>query len=204
MPPRGGLSRAASSVSSKFASLDLGTKLGDLSNSILSSRRNAQEEVASSARATSSCSTSTLTPQPTVLTPEQRVARLRSLLQQEPVPLVKLKAMVFAEGVPDVGGGADAGSLRAITWKLALGYLPTSHADWEPHLSSQRRLYADWVKELTVDPNAKAADAVPGELQEASDDPLNTDEESVWREWHVDEELRHEIRKVRACIRNLQ
>jgi len=56
-------------------------------------------------------------------------------------------------------------------------------------------LYADWVKELTVDPNAKAADAVPGELQEASDDPLNTDEESVWREWHVDEELRHEIRK---------
>ena len=131
----------------------------------------------------------------------------------------KLQALIFAEGVPDVGGGSN--SLRAITWKLALGYLPHDHAQWDAHLDSQRKLYHQWIQELTVDPNALAASAggadsaegseaveggeggeggVTGVLTEVEDPlgvdhPLSTDQQSVWREWHVDEELRQEIRK---------
>ena len=33
------------------------------------------------------------------------------------------------------------------------------------------------------------------ELVEASDDPLSGGADSVWKEWHDDEELRVEIRK---------
>lgn len=153
------------------------------------------------------------------LTPEQRVARFERTLRTSPVPLAQLCNLAFVEGVPD--GGAISSNLRAITWKLLLRYLPPEHANWQPHLERQRAQYAAFLGELTVDPrtveaashataeggapalaaaNAESAAATAavagGVAGGAADHPLATTADSKWAEWHADEELRYEIRKV--------
>ena len=131
------------------------------------------------------------------LTPEQRVARFERTLRVSPIPMAQLRTLCFVEGVPD--GGASAANLRAITWKLLLGYLPEQHVQWQSHLESQRTLYAAYLSELTVDPRenpgATAAAGVDSGTSIATDDPLSTAVDSKWVEWHADEELRHEIQK---------
>lgn len=216
-----GLGRLASAASSRLglASLELGSRLGELSAQ-WAGRRPADhpppQAAARGARAAGGA-TSTCAPPPDGPTPAQRANQVRELLYQNPVPLRKLAKLIFVEGVPDVGG--DSSKLRAITWKLMFGYLPVEHEQWKPHLDAQRQLYHQWVRELTVDPNALMAaesdkdnqdiervDAdFPTEEQTSAregstdghgvDHPLSTHQRSVWREWHQDEELRQEIRK---------
>ena len=148
------------------------------------------------------------------LTPEQRVARFERTLRTSPVPLAQLCNLAFVEGVPD--GGAISSNLRAITWKLLLRYLPPEHANWQPHLERQRAQYAAFLGELTVDPrtvepashataeggaaDAESAAATAAAADDAAggaaDHPLATTADSKWAEWHADEELRYEIRKV--------
>jgi len=131
--------------------------------------------------------------------------------------MAQLQNLAFVEGVPD--GGASSANLRAITWKLLLGYLPPQHANWQAHLESQRRLYTDYLSELSVDPRTPAevaadvggrggvagapADAPAGEAAESSPDhPLAGG--GKWAEWHADEDLRHEIQKdVDRCATRL-
>ena len=84
------------------------------------------------------------------LTPEQRIARFERTLRISPVPLAQLCSLAFVEGVPD--GGASSSNLRAITWKLLLRYLPTEHANWQPHLERQRKQYAALVTPLRRPP----------------------------------------------------
>lgn len=150
--------------------------------------------------------------------------------------------------------GVDSPKLRAITWKLALGYLPVDHSHRPAQLAQQRQLYHQWVVELTTDPSAllrssspslcgeregvggawasilrrvkvraevradgqvrlvvnveadegedvevhqetEGVGAMDAEALGISDHPLSTEDGSVWREWHLDEELRQEIRK---------
>ena len=55
------------------------------------------------------------------LTPEQRATFFEGLLKQRPMPFEKIKKTCFAEGVPDCSATPR---LRAIAWKLLLGYLP--------------------------------------------------------------------------------
>ena len=151
-----------------------------------------EEPVAPPPAATATSSTS----QRRTLTPEQRLARFERTLRVSPIPMAQLRTLCFIEGVPD--GGASAANLRAITWKLLLGYLPEQHAQWQSHLESQRALYAAYLSELTVDPREKpdaAAAAAGGGASVVTDDPLSTAADSKWVEWHADEELRTEIQK---------
>ena len=84
-------------------------------------------------------------------TPEQRVTRFKRLLQAKPMPLDRLRHAVFVEGVPDDGG--DTASLRAITWKLLLSYLPADRAQWQASLADTRQSYRQFCDELIVNPH---------------------------------------------------
>jgi hypothetical protein len=99
--------------------------------------------------------TSTRRPPAQALTPEQRVARFKRLLQQRPLPMERFREVCLTEGVPDDGG--ETASLRAIAWKLLLGYLPEDRTQWRPVLAAQRESYAAFCEELTVDPDAPAS-----------------------------------------------
>ena len=137
-------------------------------------------------------------PPPPTLTPEERVARFRRLLSQKPMPLDRVKKACFAEGVPDAGGTA---SLRAISWKLLLSYLPPDRGQWQAVLSEQRESYKMFCTELTTDPHAGGGKNGSGnggggdsEIDDA-EHPLTAQKDSKWAEWHADEELRAEIKK---------
>ena len=146
-------------------------------------------------------------PPPPQLTPEQRVARFRKLLSQKPMQLDRFKQTCFADGVPDEGSGTA--SLRAISWKLLLSYLPPDRSQWPAVLEQQRASYRAFCDELTTDPHKQdpatmaaaaggaeiaGSSAVATELDDAQH-PLTAQADSVWTEWHADEELRYEIRK---------
>ena len=156
-----GVRATAEKAASRLAALDISAALssaGERANSLLASARGESSSGSAPARPASSsgrtgCGTTSSTSTGPPLTPEQRAGRFRALLQQDPVPLRKLCSTVFAEGVPDIGG---SGELRAITWKLALGYLPPEHSEWEPHLATQRALYREFVRELTTDPRERS------------------------------------------------
>ena len=120
------------------------------------------------------------------------------MLRQKHVPLERIKHVVFSEGVPEYGG--STASLRAITWKLLLDYLPPDRAQWDQSLAEQRRSYQAFVQELTTDPNADSAPPPAGATEaavevDASDHPLTSSAGSKWVEFHADEDLRAEIRK---------
>ena len=53
------------------------------------------------------------------------------------------------QGIPDKPG------LRAIYWKLLLGFLPLDQSQWESETKKQRQVYQDWVQELILDPHQK-------------------------------------------------
>lgn len=128
------------------------------------------------------------------LTPAQSEAAFSNLLSQATVPLEALRRLCFIDGVPD--GVASTPRLRALAWKLLLGYLPPDRAEWPSHLRSQRALYAAWRQELTIDPRRPPDDAaaVGGEamclasgasqpLEDAGlDHPLADQTGSAWRE----------------------
>ena len=92
------------------------------------------------------------------LTPVQREAAFSNLLQQASVPYEPLRRLCFADGVPD--GMASTPRLRAIAWKLMLGYLPPDRSEWAAHLKAKREIYASWRQELTIDPHAKELNSV--------------------------------------------
>ena len=109
--------------------------------------------------------------------------------------LERFKQACFTDGVPD--HGSDTASLRAISWKLLLNYLPPDRADWQAQLAEQRASYRAFCEELTTDPHKNGAGGAGGgdEAAAVDDDPLTAGAGSVWAEWHADEELRYEIKK---------
>ncbi|KAF7838735.1 TBC1 domain family member 13 [Senna tora] len=68
-------------------------------------------------------------------------------LSQREINLEKLQR-IASTGIP------DGGSLRATTWKLLLGYLPSSHELWEKELKASRQKYANLKEELLQNPSA--------------------------------------------------
>ena len=84
------------------------------------------------------------------LTPEQRATFFEGLLKQRPMPFEKIKKTCFAEGVPDCSATPR---LRAIAWKLLLGYLPEDRMQWHTFLAMQRLSYQAFFEELNVVPD---------------------------------------------------
>jgi len=89
------------------------------------------------------------------LTPTQREAAFSALLQQPTVPHAALCQFCLLDGVPE--GVASTPRLRALAWKVLLGYLPHDRSEWAVHLKTKRELYAAWRVELTTDPYADQA-----------------------------------------------
>jgi hypothetical protein len=92
---------------------------------------------------------------------DARVARFKDELLATRVDLKRLRALSF-NGIPDRDG------LRAITWKLLLGYLPPDPAVWDELLARKRTQYLLFCEELIVDPKKKAA-----EIEAGGGNPLN-------------------------------
>lgn len=206
----------------RLPTVDMGalrSAASDLYDKVDKAVTTARAEIAAPNASSAPQTTTSSTTARRILTPEQRIARFERTLRVSPVPMAQLQALAFVEGVPD--GGASSANLRAITWKLLLGYLPPQHANWASHLESQRAMYASFLSELSVDPHApvearrvdgagrpveprggrggdepaKAEAEAAEETEAAIDDPLSTAPDSKWLAWHADEELRHEIQK---------
>ena len=135
------------------------------------------------------------------------------------VPMERFRRLVFAEGVPEAG--SQEGALRAIAWKLLLGYLPADRSCWDKLLTERRASYQIFCDELAIDPRgaveASAAErhidvseaisqgpavevsvacaASSSAFTASADHPLSSAEGSTWAEWHADEAQRAEIRK---------
>ncbi|GAB2243733.1 hypothetical protein Droror1_Dr00023861 [Drosera rotundifolia] len=77
---------------------------------------------------------------------DEKRSDLEYELSQEEINLVKLQR-IGCTGIP------DGGSLRATTWKLLLGYLPTSRVLWEKVLYENRLKYAELREELLLSPS---------------------------------------------------
>jgi hypothetical protein len=55
-------------------------------------------------------------------------------------------------------GIQDAGSHRAVTWRVLLGYLPIQLSEWKPTLLTQRNLYRNLVRDLFVSQQNSASE----------------------------------------------
>ena len=86
---------------------------------------------------------------------DERAAAFKRELLGGRVDLARLRALA-------VGGVPDRDGLRALTWKLLLGYLPPDPAGWDELLARRRAQYAAFCDELIVDPKRAAAEAEAG------------------------------------------
>lgn len=69
-----------------------------------------------------------------------------------------LRSLSF-RGIPD-----QPKLLRAIVWKILIGYLPTETHKWEQHLKTQKSIYDQWENELIIKPILRVnSDQVPPE-----------------------------------------
>lgn len=97
------------------------------------------------------------------------------------VDVDELRRLVWAHGMP------DAPWARPMAWKLLVEYLPPDRMYWERVLGGRRAAFWALVAEVTVDPTNDPL---------ASDDhPLSERNDSQWREYFEDAQLRNVIRK---------
>lgn len=138
------------------------------------------------------------------------------ILKELSNPLInfsKLKIYCFS-GIPD-----ECNGLRALLWKMLLGYLPPNRGKWDSTLKQNRKNYQDFVKEFVKtkstkheeqdhkqqkeeEKNAKSSTKSFGKkvvvtLDDCNldDHPLSTSKTSGWNTLFKDRELWDEIEK---------
>jgi TBC1 domain family member 13 len=131
------------------------------------------------------------------------------------IDMDKVRALAF-DGVPDTA------LMRGVYWRLLLGFLPPNRALWDSAVQERRALYAEFVRDLTVDPSrdSKGDDTLhplvqtseSGEPEEKEHVRL-TDERSsstigvkktVWEQYFEDSEIQEEVDKdVRRTLPHL-
>jgi len=90
--------------------------------------------------------------------------------------LTRLRRLCF-QGIP------DRPSLRSLTWKILLDYLPIERSEWENYLSVKRNIYKKYVEEIVIHPdnvNQKCTHV---------DHPLNENPDSQWSTFFKDNEI---------------
>ncbi|GAB2300333.1 hypothetical protein Dimus_034370 [Dionaea muscipula] len=134
---------------------------------------------------------------------DEKRSDLEYELSQEEINLEKLQR-IASTGIP-VGG-----SMRALTWKLLLGYLPTSRELWEKVLSENRLKYAELKEELLLSPSEFSSRKEPawclGESVDVEtsgpltrhdvsteDHPLSLTEASAWHRFFEYTEIAEQI-----------
>ncbi|GLC38907.1 hypothetical protein PLESTB_000460300 [Pleodorina starrii] len=134
---------------------------------------------------------------------EARVGRFKTELRGSHINLHNLKRLAF-HGIP------DCGNLRAIVWKLLLGYLPLTPDDWATELAKKRTTYHVFCQELIVDPKRQEQDGeglagggAPGngaerravESEPVEDHPLCLSQTSKWNTYFKDSEIMVQVER---------
>ncbi|XP_062816024.1 TBC1 domain family member 13 isoform X2 [Anolis carolinensis] len=118
-----------------------------------------------------------------------RIAEFQEILSEPNIMLEKLRELCFS-GVPFEGG------LRCLCWKILLNYLPVERTLWSSLLKKQRELYAQFLKEMIIQPGiAKANLGVSREDVTLEDHPLNPNPDSRWNTYFKDNEVLLQIDK---------
>ncbi|XP_025025726.1 TBC1 domain family member 13 isoform X3 [Python bivittatus] len=119
----------------------------------------------------------------------QRIAEFEDILNEPNIVLQKLREFCF-NGIPFEGG------LRCLCWKILLNYLPLERSAWNSQLKKQRELYAQFLKEMIIQPGiAKAELGVFREDVTLEDHPLNPNPNSQWNTYFKDNEVLLQIDK---------
>uniref|UniRef100_A0A8C4SCG7 TBC1 domain family member 13 n=1 Tax=Erpetoichthys calabaricus TaxID=27687 RepID=A0A8C4SCG7_ERPCA len=110
-------------------------------------------------------------------------------LSESKIDLKTLRELCFG-GIPFEGG------LRSLCWKILLNYLPLEQALWDSFLKKQRELYAQFLKEMIIQPGiAKANLGLSREDVTLEDHPLNPNPDSRWNTYFKDNEVLLQIDK---------
>ncbi|XP_063172303.1 TBC1 domain family member 13 isoform X1 [Candoia aspera] len=118
-----------------------------------------------------------------------RIAEFEDILSEPNIVLQKLREFCF-HGIPFEGG------LRCLCWKILLNYLPVERSAWSSQLKKQRELYAQFLKEMIIQPGiAKAELGVFREDVTLEDHPLNPNPNSQWNTYFKDNEVLLQIDK---------
>uniref|UniRef100_A0A8C5RZH6 TBC1 domain family member 13 n=1 Tax=Laticauda laticaudata TaxID=8630 RepID=A0A8C5RZH6_LATLA len=127
-----------------------------------------------------------------------RIAEFEEILNEPNIVLQKLREFCF-NGIPFEGG------LRCLCWKILLNYLPLERGAWNSQLRKQRELYAQFLKEMIIQPGiAKAELGVFREDVTLDDHPLNLNPNSQWNTYFKDNEVLLQIDKdVRRLYPNM-
>ncbi|XP_070614570.1 TBC1 domain family member 13 [Erythrolamprus reginae] len=118
-----------------------------------------------------------------------RIAEFEEILNEPNIVLQKLREFCF-NGIPFEGG------LRCLCWKILLNYLPVERGAWNSELRKQRELYAQFLKEMIIQPGiAKAELGFSREDVTLEDHPLNPNPNSQWNTYFKDNEVLLQIDK---------
>ncbi|XP_048469371.1 TBC1 domain family member 13, partial [Rhincodon typus] len=118
-----------------------------------------------------------------------KIAEFRVALTEPKISLTKLQELCF-NGIPSEGG------LRSLCWKILLNYLPTEQAQWSSFLKKQREIYAQFLKEMIIQPGiAKANLGFIREDVTLEDHPLNPNPDSRWNTYFKDNEILLQVDK---------
>ncbi|CAA7409887.1 unnamed protein product [Spirodela intermedia] len=124
-----------------------------------------------------------------------------SALPTAPPRLISQKVMnlealqrIASRGIPWGGG------MRALVWKLLLGYLPEDRDSWDGALVEKREAYAKLRSELILNPSESGGEqggAADGPLERREipdgDHPLCLGEDSIWHRYFQDAEIATQI-----------
>lgn len=143
---------------------------------------------------------------------QSRVIAFHSALSQDTIDLTALRHLAF-KGIPE-----DHPSIRSLVWKLLLGYLPPERSQWERTSQRKEAEYAQFCRELIIDPATLGRR--PSDLEDAEtssnisqapnpllprspslaretvrhdDHPLSTAGTSRWHTYFADSEIREQI-----------
>ncbi|XP_055516199.1 TBC1 domain family member 13 isoform X1 [Leucoraja erinacea] len=120
---------------------------------------------------------------------KNRIEEFRIALNEPKISLTKLRELCFS-GIPFEGG------LRSLCWKILLNYLPLEQAQWNSSLKKQREIYAQFLKEMIIQPGiAKANLGIFREDVTLEDHPLNPNPDSRWNTYFKDNEVLLQIDK---------
>lgn len=117
-----------------------------------------------------------------------RIDSLLEILAQNPIKISLLKEYCF-------NGISDESNLRALCWRILLGYLPVNRDQWSYLLEKQRMLYESFIEEILVKEKLENGDNTKVESQTSSDHPLNSCPNSKWTKFFKDNEVVAQINK---------
>eukprot|EP00743_Colponemidia_sp_Colp-15_P004322 GILK01004662.1.p1 GENE.GILK01004662.1~~GILK01004662.1.p1 ORF type:complete len:427 (-),score=50.89 GILK01004662.1:40-1275(-) len=131
-----------------------------------------------------------------------RIELFLKALRPPEISLPVIQSLAF-QGIPD-----EAPGLRAVYWKLLLGYLPLDRNKWRSSLASSREVYAGFRRDLLARPHVSDHEGTPCEngvsldtrtLERKTlsvvDHPLSIDRQSEWSLFFKSKEVWEEIDK---------